>query len=197
MPKKTVATIIEDENGYCIQVKRNQRNLYKQIKINIDSNKPISTHFSKEKNRGRTENRLVEIYDDITGISPEWIGLQRIIHVHRYGYRPQKDKKKDGHFDEHHYYILSKDTDDAKQVAQGIRAHWHIENRLHYVKDVVQNEDKSNIKGGYAIENLSLLKNGVINTFRMNGLQSIKEANIIFANKIKELFGMLQAHSYS
>lgn len=186
MPKKTVVDIADSENDYCIQVKGNQPKLHQQIQTNIANNIPIDTNFSTEKNRGRTENRLVEIYDDLSGISPEWVKLKRIIHVHRYGYRPDK-----GDFNEHNYFILSSPIDDAKIMAQGIRGHWGIENRLHYVKDVIQNEDNSNIKGGYAIENLSLLKNAAINIFRLNGYPSIKKANITFANKIKELFELI------
>lgn len=188
MSKKTVKSILDSGNDYLIQVKRNQPKLITQIKENINSSKPLETHFSSEKSRGRTENRLVEVYDNIEGISSEWLGLQRIIHVHRHGWRHEK-----GDFEEHHYYIFSKSIDNAEFIAQGIRGHWGIENRLHYVKDVVQNEDNSNIKGGYAIENLSLLKNSAINLFRLNGFPSIKKARITFANKINELFELLNS----
>ena len=190
MSKKTVATIIASGNDYCIQVKGNQPKLHQQIQENIAKNMPVDTDYQSEKNRGRTENRLVEIYDDLSGISPEWVGLSRIIHVHRFGHRPDK-KKNEGYYDEHHYYILSAKMDKASLVASGIRGHWHIENRLHYVKDVVQNEDESGIKVGKAIENLSLLKNAAINLFRSNGFQSITKANIHFANKIEKMMELV------
>lgn len=186
MSKKTAKTIIASKNDYSLQVKGNQPNLLKQIKANIAANEPLDFDLTTEKNRGRTENRLVEVFDDISGISPQWVGLQRIVHIHRFGWRHEK-----GDFDEHHYYILSRPINNAKFIAKGLRGHWGIENRLHYVKDVVQNEDNSNIKGGYAIENLSLLKNSAINIFRLNGFPSIKKARITFANKIKELFEFL------
>jgi len=186
LSKKTVATIIESGNDYLLQVKGNQKNLLKQLKTNTAASKPTGSYFSEEKNRGRIENRLVEIYDDLSGISPEWTGISRIVHVHRYGWRHEK-----GDFDKHHYFIFSRAIDDAKFVAGGIRGHWGIENKIHYVKDVIQNEDNSNIKGGYAIENLSLLKNATINVYRLNGFQSIKKAQITFANKINELFELI------
>jgi len=189
LSKKTAKIIIETKNDYSLEVKGNQPNLLKQIKANIDKNQPLDSDFSSEKNRGRTENRLVEVFDDISGISAEWVGLNRIVHVHRYGWRHEN-----GDFDEHHYYILSRAINNAKFIAQGIRGHWGIENKLHYVKDVVQNEDNSNIKGGYAIENLSLLKNATINIFRLNGFPSIKKARITFANKINELFEFVNSN---
>lgn len=190
MPKKTVDIIIENGNDYCIQVKGNQPKLFKQIQDNVSNSEPIGAFFKKEKNRGREENRLVEIYDDLSGIDEKWTGLKRIIHVHRYGYRPDK-RKNEGKYDEHHYYILSKNTDDAELVFWGIRGHWYIENKLHYVKDVIQNEDDSRIYKGKTIDNLSILKNIVINLFKLNGYKSLTKANRRFANKIDEMMSII------
>lgn len=186
MPKKTVKIIKESGNDYCIQVKGNQANLKKQMKLNIENNKPIDTYFKKEKNHGREENRLVEVYNNIEEIDEKWVGLERIIHVHRYGNRPNK-KKNNGNYDEHSYYILSKAIDDAEIIFNGIRGHWGIENSLHYVKDVVMNEDKSRINKNSTIENLSIVKNMVINIFRLNEYYSLTDARIYFANKIKKM----------
>ncbi len=44
------------------------------------------------------------------------------------------------------YYVSSLETEDAEEIGLGIRNHWSIENRLHWVKDVIQNEDNSRIK---------------------------------------------------
>jgi len=126
----------------------------------------------------------------LTNIDKEWIGLARIVHVHRYGHRPDK-KKQDGQYDEHHFYILSKPINDAEAVFLGIRGHWFIENKLHYVKDVVQKEDKSGISKGMIIDNLSILKNIVINLFRLNGFKSVTRANIHFANKIEKMIKII------
>lgn len=189
MSKKTVATIIETGNHYCIAVKGNQPTLQKQVIQTTLCNAPIDTYKKKETNRGRKENREVAVYDNVDLIGEEWIGVQRIIHVHRYGWR--KDKKKP-FYDEHHYYILSKQIDDATIIAQGIRGYWKIENCLHYVKDVVQNEDNNGIYSGNAPEILAVLKDFVINIFRLNGFRSLKKANIKFANKIKSMIDIIK-----
>jgi len=190
LPKKTIDIIIKTGNNYCIQVKGNQPKLFKQIQKNINNNEPISSYFKKEKNRGRIENRLVEIYDALLDIDEKWTKLKRIIYVHRYGYRPDKKKNK-GKYNEHHYYILSSPINNAKTVFDGIRGHWYIENKLHYVKDVIQNEDNSRIRKGKTIDNLSILKNIVINLFRLNGFNSITRANINFANKIDKMMKII------
>jgi predicted transposase YbfD/YdcC len=87
----------------------------------------------------------------------------------------------------HHYYISSLCSDDAELFARGIRGHWSIENRLHWVKDVIQHEDGSGIKKGNGIETLSILKNVAINISRELGFDSIKGATIHFASNVKEL----------
>ena len=62
-----------------------------------------------------------------------------------------------------------------------------IENRLHWVKDVCMNEDKAKTISGMAAENISILRNIVINIFRTNGYDSIKYATEICSNNLKLL----------
>ncbi len=60
--------------------------------------------------------------------------------------------------------------------ADGIRGHWLIENSLHWVKDVITEEDISPQKAGFAPRNLSLLKTWVLTLLRVHGFDSIKGA---------------------
>ncbi|NES25826.1 MAG: ISAs1 family transposase [Symploca sp. SIO3E6] len=80
----------------------------------------------------------VSVFDDLRGISGEWVGLACLVKVERIGTRAGKP------YQQLAYYISSKCLD-AAQFAQGIRGHWGIENRLHWVKDVVLDEDSSRI----------------------------------------------------
>ena len=61
-------------------------------------------------------------------------------------------------------------------TADGIRGHWLIENSLHWVKDVIYEEDVSSQKTGFAPRNLSLLKTWVLTLLRTHGFESIKGA---------------------
>ena len=61
-------------------------------------------------------------------------------------------------------------------TADGIRGHWLIENSLHWVKDVIYEEDVSPQKAGFAPRNLSLLKTWVLTLLRTHGFESIKGA---------------------
>jgi predicted transposase YbfD/YdcC len=85
------------------------------------------------------------------------------------------------------YYISSIRSNKAAFFGNHIRNHWGIENRLHWVKDVCMNEDKSKTVKGMAAENIAILRNIVINIFRTNGYDSIKYAMEVCVNNPKEL----------
>ena len=84
MPKKTVKVIIESKNNYIIGVKGNQPNLYKQIQeTTSDEKESKSSSITIEKNKGRLEARRIFVFDNLEGISEEWIGLKRLVRVDR------------------------------------------------------------------------------------------------------------------
>ena len=183
--KKTVEEIVTSGNDYVIQVKENQPSLLNTIKTVVETNEPLSICHQNEKSRGRKEQRTVEVFLSLVSGVEEWKGLQRIIHVKRQTTRKGRTSSTDS------YYITSLNIDDAKEFAKGIREHWSIENRLHWVKDVIQHEDDAGIKKGNGIETLSLLKNVAINICREIGFDSIKAASIYFASNVKELLKKL------
>ena len=95
--------------------------------------------------------RTVEVFNDLTGISKEWTGLESLIKVERIGTRAGKP------YHQVVYYISSL-VRSAADFAKGIRGHWGIENRLHWVKDVIFDEDHSTIRTGNAPANLSVMR---------------------------------------
>jgi len=89
-------------------------------------------------------------------------------------------------------YISDLYHSDAKFFHQVIRGHWGIENRLHYVKDVVHQEDDNQISKDNGPVNAAVLSTIAINIHRKNGNDSIKYGQIKFRAKVKELFGLLR-----
>ncbi|WP_442947545.1 ISAs1 family transposase [Nostoc sp.] len=63
------------------------------------------------------------------------------------------------------YYIISL-IRSAVDFAYGIRGHWGIENRLHWVKDVVFDEDNLTIRTRNAPVNLSIVRLLALNIWR-------------------------------
>lgn len=174
---------MESGNDYVIQVKGNQPNLLKAIKQKFDNTQSKIGCTALERKRGRIENRQVQILrveSESDKIFKQWKGLQTIIHVKNYGHR------KDTQYNKDHYYISSIKEKSAEYYAEGIRSHWGVENRLHWVKDVIMNEDKSRIITGQIAKNLSLIKSIVINLFRLNGSDSIQKAIESYCNRPRQ-----------
>jgi predicted transposase YbfD/YdcC len=63
------------------------------------------------------------------------------------------------------YYLLSKYIA-AKRLLQIVRSHWGIENRLHWVLDVVFDEDGNRTRKDHGPENLAILRTFAINIIR-------------------------------
>lgn len=133
-----------------------------------DSKKCIDSDIIKEKNRGRKEKRTTKSYKVSEYIKMNWPSARTIIYVKRE--RTIKKRKTISHS-----YYLSSISTKAKEFAKGIRHHWGIENRLHYVKDVTLKEDESRIRSGNAPAILSLIRNLVINIARIKGENRIKK----------------------
>ena len=164
-----------------IQVKKNQKYLYNSIELLCNRNSFVDFYSSEDRKRGRVEIRSVSVFKaELKGLSPGWCGIERVIRVDSEGIRDNRPYKKI------HYYISSLKKDNAQYFGKGIRSHWGIENRLHWVKDVIQNEDKSRIRDGNIAGNLSLIKSTVISLFRLNGYQSIKMAIEKHCNRIPD-----------
>ena len=47
-----------------------------------------------------------------------------------------------------------------------VRSHWHVENKLHHVLDVVFREDYSRARIGYVSENFALIRQMAINLLK-------------------------------
>jgi len=187
LSKKTTEIIIETNNDYVIAVKENQKELYHQIRVNMLERDPVSIDYTAEKNKGRIEERAVFVYDNLKDINEGWKGLKTIIQVERKTQTPKQKKRSH----ETAYYISSL-QDDASEFNSGIRGHWHIENTLHWTKDVVFKEDASKIKTGQAPENLSVIKNWVMTAFRINKYTSMTQAIRGVANDIKLMIKILE-----
>lgn len=88
-----------------------------------------------------------------------WAGLQSLVVVQSHRRLWNKDTI------ETRYFLSSLSTD-APTFARYIRAHWGVENQLHWCLDVVFNEDASRIRKDHAPRNMSLLRRLALNLLR-------------------------------
>lgn len=146
---------------------------------------PVSVYHHVEQGHQRLTERTVEVFDCLAGIAEDWLGLRRFVRVQRQG-TPQGKP-----YTQSSYYITSLATT-ARQFAVGIRGHWGIENRLHWVKDVVFREDDCPLKLAHAPENWGLIRTWALNLFRLHGEVSITKAQRRVAHDIDALFLLIQ-----
>lgn len=183
--KKTVEQIIASGNDYRIAVKGNQPKLFEHLKTQFEQQAARSVDHSFDRSHGRTMERRVSVLDTVAAIDPQWVGVQRLIQVERWGTRGNK------RLSETMFYISSLAVD-AAEVAQYIQQHWHVENRLYWVKDVVLQEDRAPLCDGNALVNFAIVRTIVVNLFRGHGYDSITQAIRRVAHDIPLLFSFFQ-----
>ncbi|MDR1331155.1 MAG: hypothetical protein LBK07_03545, partial [Tannerella sp.] len=111
--------------------------------------------------------------------------IRLIVYVRREFLRGNREHKTDS------LYVCDLQTDNAKLIAEGIRSHRYIENKLHYTKDVIMCEDAASAADRQAAANLSLLRDFAFNILKTKN-RSIKYATEIFANyHVIELLNIL------
>lgn len=148
--------ILLQDGDYLMALKDNQSVLKGLIETIFKAEPPKSVHFSEEKGHGRLEKRRCSVMDtrllEQEGLYVEWPGLKRIIKMER-------ERVCDGvRSDETVYYLSSEENDEASYFASRIRAHWGIENNLHWHLDVTFKEDRCRVRTGNGAVNLSTLR---------------------------------------
>jgi predicted transposase YbfD/YdcC len=66
---------------------------------------------------------------------------------------------------ERRYYLCSAKLD-AETFARAVRSHWHVENRLHWILDVVFQDDLARLRSGHGPENMAVVKHMALNLVR-------------------------------
>ncbi|MEP0914888.1 ISAs1 family transposase [Leptolyngbya sp. GB1-A1] len=184
MLKKTVELIRQQGNDYVIGVKANQKALYHQLQKHAQQECVFSVHLQSERTRNRQTTRIACVFPLPEEVKAIWKGAQHGVEVIRQGTRQGLL------YQEQRYYMTSW-TQSAEALQTRIRAHWGIENPLHWVKDVVLGEDQSSIATKPAAALMAVIRNLVITVFRRAGHGSITAAIDRFSNDLTQLLPML------
>ncbi|NET11354.1 MAG: ISAs1 family transposase [Merismopedia sp. SIO2A8] len=183
--KKTVEIIIEGNNDYCIGLKGNQPNLLKAAQDVAQTQQPSSEHTGLDTSKGRIVERCIKVFEVPWELQQQWSGLQAFAQIERVGEREGQK------FDTESWVILSR-VIDAQQVADLVQEHrGSVENRLHWVKDVVQIEDGSLVQSSNPATTLAFMRTWAISAFRRAGHDSITNAIRLFAHDLEKLFSFL------
>jgi predicted transposase YbfD/YdcC len=170
--KDIAKKIIEKGADYCLSLKGNQPELYEDIKLFAESElfttdckalREAGQYFkSVEKGHGRIEKREYYVCNDVSWLScaEKWAGLSG------FGVCVSTFERGGERSTSHNYVIYSVKNMTARQFANYKRAHWSIENQLHWVLDVVFGEDDSRARVDNSAENLNIFRHMAYNILK-------------------------------
>lgn len=173
--QKEIAQTIRDAGAdYVLPVKENQPALREDIALYFSTEKE-QCEFAKtsEKAHGRYERRECYATTDIGWLPQkgDWAGLSGIGMIVNSTQRVGTDAVERAV----HYVIYSKAEMTAAQLLAAKRAHWSVENSLHWVLDVGFGEDHMRMRDGFAAENMNILRHLAINL--LNSESSFKASS--------------------
>ena len=164
------AQAIRDRGAdYILAVKDNQpiladsmRDFFTQFKAAPDKT-PHTMSEITEKDHGRLETRRGYAFDQLACLhKPEqWRDLRSFAVI-------ESERTIKGKTAVERRFYLSSLAPDAAYLAQAIRSHWSIENRLHWCMDVAFADDQMRARTGHAAHNLAVLKHITLNLIRLD-----------------------------
>jgi predicted transposase YbfD/YdcC len=150
------AAIVKKEADYVLAVKDNQHRLLENVREAFSSGQAQAAVPFEQHNlgHGRLEYRRCRVLaaDGWVEDQAGWTGLRSLAEV-----TSRVEEKRSGtQYEQTRYYISSLEPD-AVVLAGAVRAHWGIENGLHWTLDVVFREDYSTKRAGNAAQNFALV----------------------------------------
>jgi len=166
--RKIAAKIIDRGADYVLGLKGNQGSLREDVELLFDEQMAaafrdvaVSKADATDAGHDRIERRQVFASEDIAWLRErhDWPGLRSIIMV-----ASTRETAK-GTETERRFYISSLPAD-AERLAEAIRAHWGVENALHWVLDVQFREDAARNRKDHGPANIALLRKIALNLIR-------------------------------
>lgn len=172
---KIAQTIKDAGADYLLAVKANQPSLRAETQSAFDA-ADVDCFVDHDKGHGRIEQRTVSIIREVDWLDGDrrFPGELRLPDAACLVRVQSRAELADRCRFEVRYYISSAALD-AQQAADAVRGHWGVENRLHWVLDVVFAEDQSRLRKGHGAQNMAVVRHFAINLIRSkNDKTSIK-----------------------
>jgi predicted transposase YbfD/YdcC len=159
-------TILERGAEYLLALKANRPATFKDVEAFFADPPPgtLDTCTTTDGEHGRVEVRRHAVCHDVAWLFSDrrypgevaFPGLAMIGMV-------EAETERDGKTTRERRYYLSSTRINAMTFAQAVRGHWGIENRLHWVLDVVFKDDLTRLRTGHAPENMAVVKHMAMN----------------------------------
>jgi predicted transposase YbfD/YdcC len=169
--------IIAKKADYILALKGNQGTLREDVEVFVDEQKAlkytdttISTHETCDADHGRIETRKYTVIHDVAWLQErhDWPGLKAIVVV-------DSQREINGKITHETRFYITSLVLLAVAIGPMIRAHWAIENSLHWVMDMVFRDDECRIRTDNAPTNFATCRHITYNLLRKApGKESIR-----------------------
>jgi predicted transposase YbfD/YdcC len=195
LTQRHLAQQILDQHGhYLMIIKKNQPTLYWAADL-VFREPPVParagellTSKTENKDHGRLETRSLT---STTALNEylTWPGMAQVLRR-----SCRRRNLRTGHYEIEVTYGLTslpRTLAGPTQLAQIWRAHWTIENRLHYVRDETLGEDRCQVHTGAAPQALAAIRNAVLSLLRFHGWSNIAAAARNYASQPQRALRLL------
>jgi len=160
--KQIASDIKQGKGGYVLSLKENHPETYAEVTALFpEESLPEAEYTEVAKDHGRIEKREAWLYRDTAWFEGRegWAGLKA------FGCIRSSRTVKEKTTVEYRYFLTS--LADAAQFARSVRAHWGIENKLHWTLDVAFREDYARNRKDHSAANLAVLRKITLNLIRL------------------------------
>ena len=194
--REVSAQIVEKGGDYVLPVKRNQKSLHEDIQVRFSDAEAVKKMLvlpDVDGGHGRIEERIATVSHDVGWLQERhgWPGLKAIGMIETFRERKERSGRPGRQDRSVRYFIMSAEIT-PERLLKLTRSHWKIENSLHWVLDVVMNEDQLRNRTLNGPECLAALRRIALNIVRlMDDKNTLKGRMQIAAMNDEYLLGLL------
>lgn len=179
---KIAETIVEQGADYVLQLKENQGQLYEDTHLLFTdlaqsgfTAYTYDTHKTVDKAHGRIEIRQAWTISDADLLrhlrnADHFKSLQTVMKV-------RHERRLDNTVTVEEHYYLSSLSASAATLLAAKRAHWQIENSLHWVLDIAFREDDARLRKDNGAHNFAILRHIALNALKQETSCKLGTAN--------------------
>lgn len=168
--KKVAQKIVDCQADYIFCIKDNHKNLKQEIQAYFHKKQReqpslLNQYEEVDAGHGRIEIRRCQtlLADSWVTELQQWASVQTLVLLER----TRIDKKTGKEETEQQIYMSSLQAE-AKKIAPMIRQHWGVENKVHWLLDVVYKEDDCRIRKDDGAENVAIIRRFCLNLSKLH-----------------------------
>jgi predicted transposase YbfD/YdcC len=175
--------IVENGADYVLAVKGNRGRFHDHVVNAFADREANRTHTEIDQGHGRKETRVVSVLEPEdwpwkTKNNGEWAGLRTAAKIER------TREVIGGETSSEVQYFVSSLPPDAERIGAAIRAHWSIENDLHWSLDVAFGDDRRRVRDAQAAENLATVDRMALMLLKHAPARTARKLSVRMSRKV-------------